>query len=86
MEEHEGTYDMFFGIERVLRKEGKEEKATMEGFAADAARIVQTVRIASTRQVESLWRLKMVLGLLSTRKEEPSGLFLETNKESQRHG
>ena len=44
MERHEGTYDMFFGIEHRLRKKEVEEKFNKKTnirwrFAADGARI-----------------------------------------------
>ena len=44
MERHEGTYDIFFGIEHRTRKDEMEEKLSKEGkqgwrFAVDATRI-----------------------------------------------
>ena len=77
MVRYKSTYDFFFGIEHRLRREDMEDKFKKKGEARMAVcsrrtsthQRVQAVWIASTRRVESRWRLILASGLSSTKKE-----------------
>ena len=57
-------------MEDKLNKQAGGLQRTQQGSPTK----MQTVRIASTHRLESLWRLVTPVGLKSTRKKEPCNL------------
>ena len=81
MEWYTGTYDIFFGIEHIPRMEICSRRSNIHSPTR-----MQAVMIASTRRVESQWRLVMDGILVDTERRSRHVFFLDMKDDLLNHG